>query len=112
MADTSPCSLGGEALARRIQAWESLRSARVDSERTATGAAVRYRLDEGVARTLVELVEAEGQCCPTLSFDATVTLRIDAPEPMRAWVASAFVDRPAAEGRPVDPPPVPRKFDL
>ncbi len=92
MARPSPCSLDRDALDQRIRAWESLRGAWLGSERTATGAVVRYRLEADAACTLVELIEAEGQCCPSVSFEATVTLRIDVPADVRPWVASAFVD--------------------
>ena len=91
MAHTSPCSLTADALQERIGTWQSLGRAWLGSERTATGAVVRYRLDPGVADTLLELLEAEGRCCPSLSLEATVTLRIEAPESMRQWVASTFV---------------------
>jgi arsenite methyltransferase len=90
MARTLPCSLTEQALGQRMHKWGSLRSAWLGSELTATGAIVRYRLDQWVAQTLLELLEAEGRCCPTLSLAATVTVRIDAPESMRAWVASTF----------------------
>ena len=91
MADTSPCSLDDAALQQRAHVWESLRGAWLGSERTATGAVMQYRLDPAVAQTLVELVEAEKRCCPSVSFEATVTLRIEAPEAMRPWVVSTFV---------------------
>jgi SAM-dependent methyltransferase len=98
MTNGSPCSLGDEALAQRVRAWEALRAAQIRSERTTDGAVVQYRLDTAVARTLVELIEAERRCCPSVSFEATVTLRIQAPETMRSWVASTFADR--EEDRP------------
>jgi arsenite methyltransferase len=99
MAQTPPCSLTDQALEQRMRKWGSLRSAWLGSERTAGGAIVRYRVDPGMAQTLLELIEAEGRCCPTLSFDATVTVRIEAPESMRAWVASTF----AYDRQPVAP---------
>ena len=99
MAQTPPCSLTDQALEQRMRTWGSLRSAWLGSEGTATGASVRYRLDPGVAQTLLELVEAEERCCPTLSFEATVTVHIEAPESMRAWVASTF----AYDTQPVAP---------
>ena len=99
MAHSPPCSLTDQALEQRMQKWGSLRSAWLGSERTATGAIVRYRLDPWVAQSLLELLEAEGRCCPTLSFEATVTVRIEAPESMRAWVASTF----AHDSQPVAP---------
>ena len=99
MAQTSPCSFTDQALEQRIRTWGSLRSAWLGSERTASGAIVRYRLDPGVAQTLLDLLDAEGRCCPTLSFEATVTVRIEAPESMRAWVAScvAYDRHPAPD---------------
>ena len=99
MAHTPPCSLTDQALEQRMHKWGSLRSAWLGSERNLTGAIVRYRLDPWVAQTLLELLEAEGRCCPTLSFEATVTVRIEAPESMRAWVASTF----AHDSQPVAP---------
>ena len=99
MTQTPPCSLTDQALEQRMRKWGSLRSAWVESEGTATGAIVRYRLDPGVAQTLLELVEAEERCCPTLSFAATVTVRIEAPESIRSWVASTF----AYDTQPVAP---------
>ena len=99
MAQTPPCSLTDQALEQRMHKWGSLHRAWLGSERTATGAIVRYRLDQWVAQTLLELLEAEGRCCPTLSFEATVTVRIEAPESMRAWVASTF----AHDTQPVAP---------
>jgi arsenite methyltransferase len=99
MAQTHPCSLTDQALEQRLRKWDSLRSAWLGSEPTATGATLRYRVDPRVAQTLLELLEAEGRCCPTLSFDATVTVHIDAPESMRAWVASTF----AYDRHPVAP---------
>ncbi len=85
-----PCSLPPEALEERIGAWHALSGALVGAERTTGGAVVRYRLDRAVAETLLELIEAEGRRCPSLSFEATVTVRIEAPEAMRSWVASTL----------------------
>ncbi len=100
MAHSSPCSLDDEGLDQRIRAWQSLRNAWLGSDRTATGALVRYRLDAAAARTLAELIEAEGRCCPSVSFEATVILRIDAPADVRPWVVSAFVDQPGNAAAP------------
>lgn len=92
MAQTPPCTLTDQALEARMDKWGSLHSAWLGSKRTATGATVRYRLDPWVASTRLELLEAEGRCCPTLSFEATVTVRVEAPESMRGWVASTFAN--------------------
>ena len=100
MTRTGPCSLSPDALQERARAWRALSGAVIGAERTTTGAALRYRLDPAVAEALLELVEAERSCCPTLSFEATVTVRIDAPEDLRAWVASTFVPDAGVPGTP------------
>ena len=91
MSETGPCSLAGYALEERALAWRALSGAMVGAEPTDTGAALHYRLDHEVTKVLLELMAAERHCCPTLSFEATVTVRVDAPEDKRAWVASTFV---------------------
>jgi arsenite methyltransferase len=90
MAQSSPCSLTDQALQERLRHWSSLRNAEISREQTATGAVVRYRLDPGVAQILLELLEAERRCCPSLALEAAVELRFEAPESMRAWVHSTF----------------------
>ncbi len=95
MTPTGPCSLPPDALEERAEAWRGLNAALVAAERTASGAELRYRLDPAVAKTLLELIEAERHCCPSLRLEATTTVRIEAPDALRQWVASTFV--PARE---------------
>ena len=47
---------------------------------------LHYRLNAVVTGTLLQLMEVESPCCPSLSFEPTVTVRIEAPERMRSWV--------------------------
>jgi SAM-dependent methyltransferase len=91
MTDHGPCSLSPDALADRVAAWRDLQEALMAAEPTSTGALLRYRLDRSVADAILDLVEAEGRCCPTLSFETSVTVRVEAPEELRAWVTSTFV---------------------
>ncbi len=91
MPPIQPCSLPPEALEERVLAWRTLKDALVGADRTKTGAVLRYRLEPEVADALLELIAAERHCCPSLSFEPTVTVRIEAPETMRQWVASTFV---------------------
>lgn len=44
-----------------------------------------------MAATLARLIEAETRCCASLSFEATVVVRIEAPQSMRPWVEEVFV---------------------
>ena len=90
MTPFGPCSLPHEALEDRLRAWRALSDTMAGAEPTATGAVLRYRLRPGVADALLELIEAERHCCPALSFEPTVTVRIEAPEDLRSWVASLF----------------------
>ncbi len=91
MTQTSPCSLSSEALEERARAWHTVGDALLGAEETTTGVVLRYRLDAVVTGTLLELIEAESRCCPSLSFEPTVTVRIEAPERMRSWVVSTFL---------------------
>ena len=87
----SPCSLSATELDERAAVWHSLDDALVACEPTDVGALLQYRLEPEVARTLIELVAAEGQCCPSVAFEATVSVRITAPESLRTWVADTVV---------------------
>ncbi|CAN5201131.1 hypothetical protein BH18ACT4_BH18ACT4_11190 [soil metagenome] len=98
------CSLGPAALAERAREWNSIDGSLIGRQRTATGALLRYRLEPGVADALLELLEAERECCPDLSFTATVALSVDAPDRLRPWVADTFAPS-GATGSP-DPAPV------
>ena len=89
--DSHCCSLGPEAFEERAAAWRSLGHALVGGQSTPTGAVLRYRLETGVGEALLELLEAERECCPSLSFRATVDLSIDAPEEARPWVRRTFL---------------------
>jgi hypothetical protein len=86
----SPCSLTAIELTERAAAWHSLDAALVGHETSDDGALLQYRLDPEVMRSLIELLAAEGQCCPSVTFEATVSVRITAPAPLRTWVADAF----------------------
>lgn len=99
---SSPCCLTAAELDRRAATWHSLDSALVGREPTDGGALLQYRLEPGVAATLIELVAAEGQCCPSVAFHATVTVRITAPEPLRAWVADNFLPASAIDPDAID----------
>lgn len=101
MTGTTCCSLEPEAFEERVAAWRSLAGALLDRQPTATGVRLRYRLGGGVAESLLELVEAERQCCPSLSFTATVTLDVDGPDTARQWVVDTFLGE---EGPPVPDP--------
>ena len=102
MTETPSCSLTPEDLAERVERWRSLDRARRSAQATPTGAVVHYRLDSAVVESLLELIEAEADCCPSLSFDATVGLRIEAPEALRASVVSTFVGEPARSESPLE----------
>jgi arsenite methyltransferase len=102
MTETPSCSLTPEDLAERVERWRSLDRARRSAQATPTGAVVHYRLDSAVVESLLELIEAEAACCPSLSFDATVGLRIEAPEALRASVVSTFVGEPARSESPLE----------
>ena len=102
MTRTSPCSLSSEAFEERSRAWHAVGDALLGAEETTTGVVLRYRLDAVVTDTLLHLIEAENRCCPSLSFEPTVNLRIEAPEPMRSWVASKFL-LDARQSRAADP---------
>ena len=104
MTDSSCCSLEPEAFEERAAAWRSLGGALTGAEPTPTGAVLRYRLDAGVTQVLLELLEAERQCCPSLSFEATVELSIEGPERSRPWVQETFLEtgRPARSAEPPD----------
>ncbi len=90
MTDT-PCSLTNPAWAERAEEWRSISGALTSRQPTGTGAELHYRLDPIVGATLARLIEAEGRCCGSLSFEATVVVRIEAPPSMRPWVEEVFV---------------------
>lgn len=100
MTANVPCSLFGEAMEARAREWHALDAALIHAEATPGGAALRYRLEPPVAEALLRLLEAERRCCPSLSFEATVTLHIEAPEDLASWVAEAFAYRRPAERLP------------
>ena len=93
MADT-PCSLTGRAWEERVQDWQSVSDALVHRAPTAEGAELVYRLDPSVAATLARLMEAERHCCASVSFEATVVVRVQAPPSMRPWVEQTFLHEP------------------
>ncbi len=101
MATTGPCSLPADELEERVRAWQALSPALIRGEVTTTGAVLHYRLDPDVAEALSHLIEAERHCCPSLSFGVTMTVRIDAPEAVRPWLASTFLpaDGPESTAR-------------
>ena len=80
------CSLDCDALAARMAEWGDLDHAVISRHGTRDGAEVRYRLEPTVASRLLGLIQAEAACCPGLTFQATITLAISAPEEMRAAV--------------------------
>ena len=79
MTDISSCSLGPDALAARLAAWHELDRTALSRRPTPEGTEVRYRLEPGLAERLLELIQAEAECCPGLRFDATVTLVVSRP---------------------------------
>ncbi len=70
------CSLDPDALAARIAAWHELDGAALSRRTTPVGLEVRYRLEPGLAERLLELIAAEAECCPGLTFEATVSLSV------------------------------------
>ena len=104
MTRHGPCSLSPEALEERGEAWHALSGAVLAAERTPTGALLCFELDRTVSQTLLDLIEAERACCPSLSFQATVTVRIEAPEALRGWVGATFVPDADPETMPRDDP--------
>ena len=108
MTDSNCCSLGPEDLEERAAAWSSLGAALIGGEPTPTGAVLRYRLEPGLAEELLQLLAAELQCCPSLAFDATVSLTIEGPEETRPWVRDTFL----AAGPPVQSSRGPGKGDI
>ena len=72
----SNCSLDPAALAARIAEWRELDRAALSRRTTPDGLEVRYRLEPGLAERLLELIAAEGECCPDLIFEATVSLSV------------------------------------
>ena len=70
------CSLDPEALATRIAEWHELDRAALSRRTPPEGLEVRYRLEPGVAERLLELIAAEAECCPGLTFEATVSLSV------------------------------------
>ena len=74
MTDISSCSLDPDALAGRMAEWRELDRAALSRRQTPEGTEVRYPLEPALAERLLELIEAEAQCCPGLRFEATVTL--------------------------------------
>ena len=102
MTTTRPCSLPPEELTARAREWHSLDDALLDAQPSSAGAVLTYRLEPGVAETLFGLIQAERTCCPSLSIEATVTVHVEAPEDVRAWVAETFV---SSESTPSSPRP-------
>lgn len=80
------CSLGGVALASRLEDWSALRGrALVSQTRDGSVVTSSWRRAGGVRDELVRLVDAERICCPFLSFEITddqtaITLRTTFPE--------------------------------
>jgi hypothetical protein len=105
MTESNCFSLEPHALKERVAAWRSLGGALIGGEPTLTGAALRYRLDAGVPEVLLDLLEAERQCCPSRSFEATVDLNIDAPKETRRWVRDTFRGTPDLSRRQQRPTP-------
>jgi hypothetical protein len=71
-ADPLACALSPNDLDDRLAGWQSLNDqALVDVAQEAGRLTTRYRADEGVARRLAELIEAEKECCPFLHFEMT-----------------------------------------
>ena len=70
------CSLDPAALASRIAGWGELDRAALSRRTMPGGLEVRYRLEPGVAERLLELIAAEAECCPHLTFEATVSLSV------------------------------------
>jgi arsenite methyltransferase len=91
MTDSNCCSLEPEAFDERAAAWKSLGKALMACQATPTGARLRYRLEAGLGKVLLDLLEAERECCPTLSFWATVDVTVDAPAEARSWVRQMFL---------------------
>lgn len=67
--------------------------------RSPAGAILSYSLEPTVTETLLGLIQAERSCCPSLSIEATVTVCVQAPEEVRAWVTDTFVH---GSGEPSD----------
>ena len=76
MTDFSSCSLDPAALAARLATWGDLDRDALSRRTTPDGLEVRYRLAPGVAERLLELIAAEAECCPGLTFEATVSLSV------------------------------------
>jgi hypothetical protein len=70
------CSLDRDALNARLAEWQELDRAALSRRETSGVLEVRYRLEPGLAERLLELIAAEAECCPGLTFDATVTLSV------------------------------------
>ena len=70
------CSLDPDALATRIAEWRELDRAALSRRTTPEGLEVRYRLEPGLAERLLELIASEAECCPGLTFEATVSLSV------------------------------------
>ena len=79
MTDLPFCSLEPDALTERLAAWSDLDAALLSRRDTATGMEAVYRLEPGLAERLLTLIEAEGDCCPGLRFEATVTVTVTGP---------------------------------
>jgi hypothetical protein len=64
------CSLDAGALSARLKHFDDLRrEALLDRRAIQDGLRVRLRAAPGVERRTRELIAAEAQCCPFLSFD-------------------------------------------
>ena len=62
-----------------MAAWRDLDRFALSRRQTPAGTELRYPLDRDLVARLLELIDAEGSCCPGLAFDATVTLVVPGP---------------------------------
>lgn len=85
-----PCSLSAPALADRVKAWQEATRNRSGIEQTPTGVTFSMPLSTGLTEKLTGLIEAEGSCCPSVTFDARVVLTVDGPADLRQWIVANF----------------------
>lgn len=95
MTPTGPCSLPPDALEERLASWRALNPSLVGCHRRDGGLGLRYRLDPAVVERLLELIEAERHCCPSLRFDTTALVRIQVPAILAAWWSRPWLPTPA-----------------
>lgn len=70
--DPIACALSPNDLGDRLARWQSLNDqALVDVAHEAGRLRARYRGEEGVARRVLDLIEAEKGCCPFLHFEVS-----------------------------------------